>query len=80
MHLPICGLDDSIIWTLGSALCYTGDLSGEAFDSILLGGASDDDEEEEDDDGDANDDGDIFDELLCKAKLLTMRMTKNLRR
>ena len=59
MHLPICGRDGSIIWTLGSALCYTGVLSGEAFDSILLGGASDDDDdEEEEDDGNADDDGD----------------------
>ena len=55
MHLPICGSDGSIIWTLGSALCYTGVLSGEAFDSILLGGASDDDDEEEEEDGDGDD-------------------------
>ena len=58
MHLPICGSDGSIIWTLGSALCYTGVLSGDSFDSILLGGASDDDDDDEEDDGNANDDGD----------------------
>ena len=56
MHLPICGSDGSIIWTLGSALCYAGVLSGKAFDSILL--ASDDDDDQEGDDGNANDDGD----------------------
>ena len=86
MHLPICGRDGSIFWTLGSALCYLGVLSGEAFDSILLGAASDDDDDDEeedgkaDDDGDDQDDDDIYDELLCKAKLLTMRMMKNPRR